>query len=98
MDPAGLEAPNGADDCADWIAQIFDYMSGNEKIERTLSDSGEGLGIDGLADLDRLAFEISLQCGQITDVSIGNPRFRGNGKGPGASAYLEAAARDESLR
>jgi len=27
MDPAGLEDPNGADDCADWIAQMFDYMS-----------------------------------------------------------------------
>jgi len=27
MDPAMLEDPNGVDDCADWIAQMFDDMS-----------------------------------------------------------------------
>ena len=98
MDAATFEHANGVDDCADWIPQMFDDMGRNDKVERGISNRGEGLCINFSSALHRIRFEITLECSAIAHVSVGNlspGRYRERSS---AGAYLETAAGDKPSR
>ena len=98
VDAAVLEDPNGVNDCADWIAQMFDHMSRNDKIERSIRDSGEGLSIDTFAALHSVRLEITLERSAITHVAVRNLSPWWDRERSSAGAYLETAAGDKPSR